>query len=153
MLVRSDAFRDVDRLFAQLMGGTTAGSGPASMPADAWREGDAFFLALDLPGVAADSIDLDVDRNVLSVRAERRVEHESPLLAERWSGTFSRQFILGDMLDLDDIRASYEGGVLTLRIPVAERAKPRKITVNSEHGLSSGEHAEGGGRVLEGTAT
>ena len=152
MLVRSDPFREFDRVFAQLVGAPGATSGPSSMAVDAWREGDAFFLALDLPGLSADSIDLDIDRNVLSVRAERTVKHENMVLTERHSGTFSRQFILGDMLDLDQIKASYEAGVLTLRIPVAERAKPRKITVSSEHTLSAGE-TEDQGRVLEGTAT
>jgi HSP20 family protein len=152
MLVRSDPFREFDRMFAQLVGGPSAVSGPSSMAVDAWREGDAFFLALDLPGVQADSIDLDIDRNVLSVRAERPVKRENMILAERHSGTFSRQFILGDMLDLDQIQAGYDVGVLTLRIPVAERAKPRKIAVSSEHTLSAGE-SEDKGRVLEGTAT
>lgn len=153
MLVRSDSFRDVDRLFSQLLSGSWAGtSGSAGMAADAWREGDAFFLALDLPGVAPDSIDLDLDRNVLSVRAERTVTRENALLAERHSGAFSRQFILGDMLDTDGIRASYEAGVLTLRIPIAERAKPRKISVNSEHTLSTGDSPDGD-RVLESTAS
>jgi HSP20 family protein len=149
MLVRSDPFREVDRLFAQLLGAPGSDPGPAGMAADAWGEGDAFFLALDLPGVDPDSIDIDVDRNVLTVRAERTVHRENLMLGERRHGTFSRQFILGDMLDLDDIRAGYENGVLTLRIPVAERAKPRKITVNTEHGLSK----DGDDRVLEGTAT
>jgi HSP20 family protein len=152
MLVRSDPFREFDRVFAQLVGAPGTTSGPSSMAVDAWREGDAFFLALDLPGVSADSIDLDIDRNVLSVRAERTVKHENMVLTERHSGTFSRQFILGDMLDLDQIKASYEAGVLTLRIPVAERAKPRKITVSSEHTLSAGDSSDEG-RVLEGTAT
>jgi HSP20 family protein len=151
MLVRSDPFREFDRVFSQLVGGPGATSGPASMAVDAWREGDAFFLALDLPGVSADSIDLDIDRNVLSVRAERTVKRENMVLTERHSGTFSRQFILGDMLDLDQIKASYEAGVLTLRIPVAERAKPRKITVSSDHTLSGDASDEG--RVLEGTAS
>ena len=153
MLVRSDPFRDFDRMFAQLVGAPGATPGPASMAVDAWREGDAFFLALDLPGVAADSIDLDIDRNVLSVRAERQVKRDNMVLSERHSGTFSRQFILGDMLDLDQIQAGYDAGVLTLRIPVAERAKPRKIAVNSEHTLSTGEQSGGGDRVLEGTAS
>jgi HSP20 family protein len=152
MLVRSDPFREFDRMFAQLVGGPGSTSGPSSMAVDAWREGDAFFLALDLPGVQPDSIDLDIDRNVLSVRAERSVKRENMILAERHSGTFSRQFILGDMLDLDQIQAGYDAGVLTLRIPVAERAKPRKIAVSSEQTLS-GRESEDQGRVLEGTAT
>jgi HSP20 family protein len=151
MLVRSDSFREFDRMFAQLLGAPGAASGPASMAVDAWREGDAFFLALDLPGVDPESIDLDIDRNVLSVRAERRFAHENLVLAERRHGGFSRQFILGDMLDIDQIQAGYDAGVLTLRIPVAERAKPRKIAVSTERTLS----AESGqdDRVLEGTTS
>jgi HSP20 family protein len=152
MLVRSDPFREFDRMFAQLVNGPGATAGPSSMAVDAWREGDAFFLALDLPGVQPDSIDLDIDRNVLSVRAQRAVKHDNMILAERHSGTFSRQFILGDMLDLDQIQAGYDAGVLTLRIPVAERAKPRKIAVSTEHTLS-GSESEGEGRVLEGTSS
>lgn len=152
MLVRSDPFREFDRIFAQLAGAPGVAAGPSSMAVDAWREGDAFFLALDLPGVQADSIDLDIDRNVLSVRAERNLKRENMVLSERHSGTFTRQFILGDMLDLEQIQAGYDAGVLTLRIPVAERAKPRKITVSSEHTLSGGESKDEG-RVLEGTAT
>jgi HSP20 family protein len=134
MLMRTDPVREFDRLAQQLLG---TAARPAAMPMDAWREGDAFFVALDLPGVTADSIEVDVERNVLFVRAERAVpprEHEL-IAAERPSGVFSRQLILGDNLDTDAIAASYEAGVLTLRIPVAERAKPRRITISS-HDLS-----------------
>jgi HSP20 family protein len=129
MLMR-DPFRDLDRLTQQVFG--TPGR-PATMPLDAWREGDAFFVAFDLPGVDKDSIDLTVERNVLSVRAERAPlnRDQEMLAAERPRGVFSRQVILGDNLDTDNLRASYEAGVLTLRLPVAERAKPRKITIDS----------------------
>jgi HSP20 family protein len=149
MLVRSDPFREFDRMFAQLVGAQGAPTGPAGMAVDAWREGDAFFLALDLPGVDPESIDLDIDRNVLSVRAERRFSHENMVLAERRHGAFSRQFILGDMLDLDGIKAGYDNGVLTLRVPIAERAKPRKISVSTEQALATNTDD----RVLEGTST
>ena len=101
--------------------------------ADAWREGDEFVIEFDLPGVSAESIDLDVERNVLTVRAERVTRNGDweMLASERPRGTFSRQLVLGDNLDLAKIAASYEGGVLRLRVPVAEQAKPRKIQITS----------------------
>jgi len=129
MLLRTtDPFRDFDRLAQQLLGTTNR---PAVMPMDAWREGDTFVIEFDLPGVARDSIDLDVERNVLTVRAERvpRNGDWEMLASERPRGVFSRQLVLGDNLDLDRIDAAYDGGVLTLRVPVAERAKPRKIEI------------------------
>jgi HSP20 family protein len=100
---------------------------------DAWREGDVFHLEFDLPGVAPESIDLDVERNVLTVRAERIAQNGDweMLASERPRGIFSRQLVLGDNLDLDQIRAQYDAGVLRLTIPVAERAKPRKIEVGT----------------------
>jgi HSP20 family protein len=103
------------------------------MPMDAWREGDTFCVELDLPGVTPESIDLDVERNVLTVRAERLPNNGDweMLASERPRGMFSRQLVLGDNLDLDRIDARYDGGVLRLTIPVAERAKPRKIQVSS----------------------
>src|SRR6476619_5974881 len=130
MLLRTtDPFRDFDRLAQQLLGTT---SRPAVMPMDAWREGDQFVIEFDLPGVAKESIDLDVERNVLTVRAERvaRNGDRQPLAAERPKGVFSRQLVLGDNLDLDRIEAAYAEGVLRLVVPVAERAKPRKIEVS-----------------------
>ncbi len=131
MLVRTDPFRDFDRL-AQQIWGTTAR--PAAMPMDAWRDGEQMVVQFDLPGVDPDSVDLDVERNVLTVRAERRPstgEDTEMIAAERPRGVFSRQLILGDTLDTDRVQASYTAGVLTLRIPVAEKAKPRKITVTT----------------------
>jgi HSP20 family protein len=131
MLLRTtDPFRDLDRLAGQLLGTTNR---PAVMPMDAWREGDVFRIEFDLPGVSRESIDLDVERNVLTVRAERvpRNGDWEMLATERPRGVFSRQLVLGDNLDLDRIEARYEGGVLHLTIPVAERAKPRKIEVAS----------------------
>ena len=129
MLLRTaDPFRDFDRLTQQLLGTT---SRPAVMAMDAWREGDTFIIEFDLPGVAADSIDLDVERNVLTVRAERVAQNgDSEMLAsERPRGLFSRQLVLGDNLDLERIQAGYENGVLRLIVPVSEKAKPRKIEV------------------------
>lgn len=129
MLLRTaDPFRDFDRLTQQLLGTTNR---PAVMPMDAWREGDTFVIEFDLPGVAKDSIDLDVERNVLTVRAERVARNGDweMLATERSKGLFSRQLVLGDNLDLERIEASYRDGVLCLRVPVAEKAKPRKIEV------------------------
>lgn len=131
MLMRTDPFRDFDRLAQQILGtGTT--SRPAIMPMDAWREGDVFVIELDLPGVAPDTLDIDVERNVLTVRAERPAGNGDweVLASERPKGLFSRQLVLGDNLDLDRVDAAYEAGVLRLRIPVAEKAKPRKIEIN-----------------------
>jgi HSP20 family protein len=98
---------------------------------DAWREGDVFRLEFDLPGIASDTLDIDVERNVLTIRAERpaRTGDWEPLAAERPTGLFSRQLVLGENLDLDRLEAHYEDGVLRLTVPVAERAKPRKIEV------------------------
>jgi HSP20 family protein len=129
MLMRStDPFRELDRIAQQVLGTT---SRPVVMPMDAWREGDTFVVELDLPGVAADTIDIDVERNVLTIRAERPARNGDweMLASERATGLFSRQLVLGDNLDLDKVEASYESGVLKLLIPVAEKAKPRKIEV------------------------
>lgn len=130
MLMRTDPFRDLDRWTQQVFGTPAR---PAVMPLDAWREGDKFVVELDLPGVKADSIDLDVDRNVLTVHAQRAGVDQSRemVAAERPRGVFSRQLFLGDTLDADHIEASYHDGVLRLTIPVAEKAKPRRITVAS----------------------
>ena len=137
MLMRTDPFRDLDRLTQQVWGtsgtpGTLAR--PTVMPMDAWRDGDTFHVEFDLPGVSADSIDLDVERNVVTVRAERppRDDGGEPLAAERPRGVFSRQLVLGDNLDTEHIEASYDTGVLTLVIPVAEKAKPRKIEIKAK---------------------
>jgi HSP20 family protein len=129
VLMRTDPFRELDRLSQQLLGTPAR---PTLMPMDAWREGESFVVELDLPGVEPSSIDLDVERNVLTVRAERpdRQGGGEILAAERPRGVFSRQLILGDNLDLERITAGYSDGVLRLTIPVAERAKPRKITID-----------------------
>ena len=129
MLLRTaDPFRDFERLSQQLSGTTNR---PVVMPMDAWREGDRFVIEFDLPGVNQESIDLDVERNVLTIAAERfaRNGDKEMLASERPRGRFSRQLVLGDNLDLDSIEAAYGDGVLRLVVPVAEKAKPRRIEI------------------------
>jgi HSP20 family protein len=129
MLLRTDPFRDLDRLTQQLLG---TAARPVVMPMDAYRKGDTFFVHFDLPGVSAESIDLTVEQNVLTVRAERRpdqVEGAEMIVAERPAGVFTRQVFLGDTLDTDQIAADYAAGILTLAIPVHEQAKPRSIQI------------------------
>jgi HSP20 family protein len=135
MLMRTDPFRELDRL-QQALGTSGTLARPSAMPMDAWRDGDTFHVEFDLPGVSPSSIDLDVERNVVTVRAERppRASDAELIAAERPRGVFSRQLILGDNLDTEHIAASYDGGVLTLQIPVAEKAKPRKISITSKGG-------------------
>ncbi|MBY0287883.1 MAG: Hsp20 family protein [Mycobacteriaceae bacterium] len=130
MLMRTDPFRDVDRLAQQVLG---TAARPTVMPMDAWREGDTFIVELDLPGVDPDSLDLDVERNVLTVHAKRpALDSEREMVAaERPRGVFSRQLFLGETLDTERIEADYSGGVLRLTIPVAEKAKPRRIQISS----------------------
>ncbi|MBC7302685.1 MAG: Hsp20 family protein [Nocardia sp.] len=131
MLMRTDPFRDLDRWTQQILG--TAAQ-PAAMPMDAWRDGDEFVVEFDLPGIDPDSLDLDVERNVVTVRASRPGldADRSMIAAERPRGVFSRQLFLGEGLDTDRIRADYRDGVLRLSIPVAEKAKPRKIEIARE---------------------
>ncbi|MFE9020691.1 Hsp20/alpha crystallin family protein [Streptomyces sp. NPDC007808] len=135
MLMRTDPFRELDRLTQQLLGTSGTWSRPAPMPMDAYREGDEYVIALDLPGVSPDAIDIDVERNMLTVKAERRpvtkADSVQMELSERPLGVFSRQVMLADTLDVDHIKADYDAGVLTLRIPIAERAKPRKISISA----------------------
>jgi HSP20 family protein len=136
MLMRTDPFRELDRLTQQMFSNAPGTwSRPAAMPMDAWRSGDTFVVAFDLPGVDPAAIELDVERNVLTVKAERRPaaarDQVEMQVAERPLGVFSRQLFLGDTLDSDSVAAEYEAGVLTLRIPVAEKAKPRKITITA----------------------
>ena len=132
MLMRTDPFRDFDRLAQQVLGAGTT-SRPAVMPMDAWRQGDTFVIEFDLPGVRPETVDIDVERNVLTLKAERSPRNgDWEMLAnERPTGLFSRQLVLGDNLDLERIEASYDAGVLRLVVPVAERAKPRKIEVSA----------------------
>jgi HSP20 family protein len=140
MLMRSEPFTEVNRLAQQLFGTPVTGtwSRPAAMPCDAYRNGDELVVAFDLPGVNPDAIDIDVERNVLTVKAERRPvdlgDRATVQLSERPLGVFSRQLFLGDALDTGSIRASYDNGVLVLRIPVAEQAKPRKVAVSHRGG-------------------
>ncbi|MGQ4601422.1 Hsp20 family protein [Nocardia sp. R6R-6] len=128
MLMRTDPFRDLDRLTQQMFGTSAR---PAVMPMDAWREDDDFYVELDLPGIDPESLDLDIERNVVTVKASRPQldPDRSMLAAERTRGVFSRQLFLGENLDTDAIRADYRDGVLRLVIPVAEKAKPRKIEI------------------------
>jgi HSP20 family protein len=134
MLMRTDPFRDLDRITQQMFGTNGTLARPSVMPMDAWRDEDTFRVEFDLPGVDPRSIDLDVERNVVTVRAERptRASDAELIAAERPRGVFSRQLILGDNLDTEHISASYDSGVLTLQIPVAEKAKPRKISISSK---------------------
>lgn len=131
MLMRFDPFGDFDRLSRQVWGNTRSNY----MPADAYRQDDRFYLLVDLPGIDPESIDVTVEKNNLTVSAERKWERgdEQVLLNERATGTFTRQFFLGESLDTDAIEAGYDHGVLTLVIPVAETAKARKIAVGSSH--------------------
>jgi len=134
MLMRTDPFRELDRLTQQFFGANGTPARPAVMPMDAYRSGNEYVVQFDLPGVSPESVDLDVERNVLTVRAERTPDYGENVevtVAERPRGVFSRQLFLGETLDAENIRATYDTGVLTLRIPVAEQAKPRKITINS----------------------
>ena len=132
MLMRTDPFRELDRLTQALFGANGTRSHPAIMPMDAYREGGQFVVHFDLPGVDPSSIDLNVERNVLTVQAERKPTYGEDVelqAAERPRGVFSRQLFLGDTLDTERVEASYDAGVLTLRIPVAEKAKSRKIEI------------------------
>src|SRR5689334_10907363 len=131
MLMRFDPLREFDRVFDQAWSQTRQ----AAVPMDAYRHEDTFVVNLDLPGVDPASIELTVERNALTITAERHwepIEGDQVLATERRHGTFSRQLFLGDGLDTDKIEASYENGVLTLTVPVADRAKPRRIAVASE---------------------
>jgi HSP20 family protein len=135
MLMRFDPFRDFDRITQQLWNGSAAR--PAVMPMDAYRHGDQFVVHLDLPGIDPSSIDLTVEKNVLTISAERAwqpAEGQQVLVNERPQGKFSRQLFLGEGLNYDHIAAGYDHGVLTVTIPVAEAAKPRKVEVQAGTG-------------------
>jgi HSP20 family protein len=131
MLMRTDPFRELDRLNQQVLG---TASRPAVMPMDAWRNADEFIVEFDLPGVKAEDVDLDIERNVLTVKAERPISDDKDtemIAAERPRGVFSRQLFLGDNLDTDRVNAEYDAVAVRLSIPVAEQAKPHKITIAS----------------------
>jgi HSP20 family protein len=137
MLMRTDPFRDFDRVAQQVFG---TPSRPAAMPIDAFRNGDEFIVQFDLPGIAPDSIDLTVERNVLTVHAQRRraeAEGVELLIGERPHGTFSRQLFLGETLDTDRIDAEYRDGVLTLRLPITEKAKARRVPIQASGGRTA----------------
>ncbi|KGN41196.1 Hsp20/alpha crystallin family protein [Knoellia aerolata] len=136
MLMRTDPFRELDRLTQQLFAPQGRLAQLAAMPMDAWRDGDSFHVEFDLPGVDRDSIDIDAESNVVTIEAERptRASDAELLAAERPRGVFSRQLVLGDNLDTERIEAAYDNGVLTLTIPIVEQAKPRKIEIGSSEG-------------------
>lgn len=132
MLMRTDPFRDFDRLTEAVMGTRVR---PAVMPMDAYRENETFVVHLDLPGVSAETIDLTVEQNVLTVHAERKPpvgDAAERVVDERSYGVFSRQLFLGDTLDSDRLTADYDAGVLTIKIPIAEKAKPRRVAIGGQ---------------------
>ena len=129
--MRFDPFREFDRAWQQA---ARAQAQPASFPMDAYRRGDEFIVHFDLPGLDPGQIDLSVDNNVLTVRATRRFEQQSDdeiIATERPQGEFTRQLLLGEQLDAERVSAGYDRGVLTLTIPVAEKAKPRKVEITT----------------------
>jgi HSP20 family protein len=133
-VMRFDPFRDFDRLTEQFFGGAR---GMRTIPMEAYRRGDQFFIHLDLPGINPDDVDLPLERNVISIRAEwrsPRQEGDQVLIDERPQGSFSRQLFLGDNLDAEKLSASYDMGVLTITIPVAEQAKPRRVQIAAQPG-------------------
>jgi HSP20 family protein len=148
MIVRFDPFRDFDRLAGEVFG---AARTPALMPMDCLRTGDTFVVRLDMPGIDVDTLDVSTENNTLTVRGERRrrdPQDATYLVSERPSGSYRRQLVLGDGLNVDDIRADYRDGVLTLTIPVAERAKPRKIEITRGEHVAVGSHE--GHRMISG---
>jgi HSP20 family protein len=145
-VLRFDPFQEFDRLSRQMLG---TGRGPRSMPMEAYRRGDQFFIHLDLPGVVPDDMQLTVERNVVAVRAERRPlwqEGDEVLVDETPQGTFGRQLFLGDNLDAGRLEASFDQGILTLTIPVAEQAKPRRIQVSAKSRGPQPVETSGGGQ-------
>ncbi len=134
MANRFDPFRDLDRMAERIMSSAVeTGQSQRAMPIDLYRQGDRWILQCDLPGVDPGSIDVDVDERVMTIRAQRTTGAQDAqwLAAERVAGTFARQLTLGNAVDLENVTASYTDGVLTLVLPVAEAAKPRKISVES----------------------
>ena len=146
MLIRFDPFREFDRLTEQLA--STASRAPRAFPMDAYRRGEQFIVHFDLPGIDPAAIDLTVEQNVLTVRAERRFEPregDEVVVAERPHGTYTRQIFLGDTLDTENLQANYDHGVLTLTIPIAETAKPRRVQVTGSQGAQTIEPQTAGG--------
>jgi HSP20 family protein len=137
MLMRTDPFRELDRVAQQVFG---TAARPAAMPIDAYRKGDEFVVLFDLPGCDPASINLTVERNVLAVHAERRRPSDDDVelvVGERPQGTFSRQLFLAETLDSERIAADYTDGVLRLRVPVTEKAKPRRVDISVNGGQTT----------------
>lgn len=144
MLMRFDPFRDLDRL-AQNAWGAGPERRPVAMPMDAYRSGEEFLVHFDLPGVDPGSVELTVEKNVLTVHAQRQRQWGDDVelvVSERPTGSWSRQLFLGETLDADHIQATYENGVLTVRIPVAEKAKPRRVEISAQGGKAQAIEAE-----------
>jgi len=147
-LLRFDPFREIDRMFDQAVSQTRQ----PSFPMDAYRHGDTVVVHFDLPGVNPESIDIEYERQTLLVSAERNwrpVDGDQLMATERIHGKFQRQLLLGDGLDAEKMHATYENGVLTVTIPVAERAKPRKVDVQ----VSGGQSSIGKGEPVEANAS
>ena len=143
MFVQNDPFRQFESMFEQFAPRRTSTS--ATMPMDAYRRDGNVWVHIDLPGVSTDSIDINVERDVLTVSASRGwtpEDGDKPYLNERRTGTFRRQIHLGEGLDTESIEADYHDGVLTLRVPVAEKAKPKKIAINTSSVADALEPAE-----------
>jgi HSP20 family protein len=154
MLLRFDPFRDIDRLAHEILGTPRV---PQPMPMDCYRHGDTFFLHFDLPGIDTDTLEVTEENNTLTVRAQRRAdvpEDAVYLVAERPIGSYARQLVISDGLNLEAIAADYHDGVLTLTIPVAEQAKPRRIDVgrsqDSDTAVTGGGHKTIGGPAADG---
>ena len=146
MLMRFDPYREFDRLTEQLA--STATRAPRAFPMDAYRRGEQFIVQFDLPGVEPAAIDLTVEQNVLTVRAERRFEprpDDEVVVTERPHGIYTRQIFLGDTLDSENMQANFEHGVLTLTIPVAETAKPRRVKISGSKDAQTIEPQTAGG--------
>jgi len=144
MLTRFDPIADFDRFSSELLGALSRRA--SSMPIDAYRHDDQWVVKVDLPGVDASSIDLTVDRNVLRIEASRDwrpAEGDFVFAAERPRGAFSRQLMLSEDIDTGSIKADYTDGVLTVCLPVAEAAKPKKVTIGtSETGRTQAVEAQ-----------
>ena len=138
-MLQTDPFHDFDNLFSRLAGGRQAPSAAGVSPMDAFRRGNDVWVHIDLPGVKSQDLDITVERNTLTVTAQRqwqRDDSDQYYFSERYRGVFRRQIQLGDGLDLDHLDADLHDGVLTIRVPVAERAKPRKIAVGQSNNSS-----------------
>jgi len=137
-MIQTDPFRDLDTLFSRLSSRQASSGGV--MPMDAFRRGSDVWVHIDLPGVKAENLDITVERNVLTVAAERtwqRQDGDQAYFGERYRGTFRRQIQLGDGLDLQNLEADLHDGVLTIRVPVAEQAKPRKVEIGQRRSVAS----------------